>query len=153
MERLTKSNLNKVCYDPWELCGMDQYCSRGIHDEGGCTKGCHILKMYKKLAEYEDAEEQKKKRDNKGKLNTRRLVEKVTLPVIGEMYVACVEDASMESMQALQDPLKKLYEYEQEEENGMLVHFPCKLGDIPYALLTREDAEQKLKEMEYDYEN
>lgn len=38
-----------------------------------------------------------------------RLVEKVNLPVYGEMYVACAEDASMESMQALQEPLKKLY--------------------------------------------
>lgn len=57
MERLTKSDLNKVCYDPWELCGMDQYCSKGVQDEGGCANGCHILKMYKKLAEYEDTEE------------------------------------------------------------------------------------------------
>lgn len=57
MERLTKSDLNKVCYDPWKLCGMDQYCSKGVQDEGGCANGCHILKMYKKLAEYEDTEE------------------------------------------------------------------------------------------------
>lgn len=58
MERLTESDLNKVCYDPWKLCGMDGHCTRGCHEEGGCTKGCHILKMYKKLADYEDAEEQ-----------------------------------------------------------------------------------------------
>lgn len=54
-----------------------------------------------------------------------RLVEKVNLPVYGEMYVACAEDASMESMQALQEPLKKLYEYEQEEERGVLLRMPC----------------------------
>ena len=60
MERLTVNNLNKVCYDPWELCGMDSYCKKGCHEEGGCTKGCHILKMYRKLAEYEDLEEQGK---------------------------------------------------------------------------------------------
>lgn len=58
MERLTKNDLNKVCYDPWEICGMDKHCTKGCHDEGGCTKGCHILKIYRKLAEYEDAEEQ-----------------------------------------------------------------------------------------------
>lgn len=58
MDRLTVSDLNKVCYDPWELCGMDSYCKKGCHEEGGCTKGCHILKMYRKLAEYEDLEEQ-----------------------------------------------------------------------------------------------
>ena len=57
MERLTANDLNKVCYDPWELCGMDNYCKKGCHEEGGCTKGCHILKMYRKLAEYEDLEE------------------------------------------------------------------------------------------------
>ncbi len=58
MERLTVNDLNKVCYDPWELCGMDSYCTKGCHEEGGCTKGCEILKMYRKLAEYEDLEEQ-----------------------------------------------------------------------------------------------
>ena len=125
-----------------------------------------------------------------------RLVEKINLPIYGEMYVACVEDVSMEAMQALQEPLKKLYEYEQEEEKGFLAHLPCKLGDVTYyvspkyidgnkefeivkdspvssinikedgiyissgtdmiyekigsqwALLTREDAERKLKELE-----
>ena len=54
MERLTVNDLNKVCYDPWELCGMDSYCTKKCHEEGGCTKGCHILKMYHKLAYYED---------------------------------------------------------------------------------------------------
>lgn len=57
MERLTKSDLNKVCYSPFEFCGIVQYCSKGINDEGGCAKGCHILEMYKKLAAYEDADE------------------------------------------------------------------------------------------------
>lgn len=58
MERLTVNDLNKICYDPWELCGMDSHCTKGCHEDGGCTKGCHILKMYRKLAEYEDLEEQ-----------------------------------------------------------------------------------------------
>lgn len=57
MERLTKNDIRKVCYDPWELCGMDKYCNKGTHEEGGCAKGCHIVKMYIKLAEYEDEEE------------------------------------------------------------------------------------------------
>ena len=47
MERLTLEDLKSVCYDPWELCKMDNYCTRGCHEEGGCTKGCHILKIYK----------------------------------------------------------------------------------------------------------
>lgn len=60
MERLTVNDLGKVCYDPWDLCGIDGYCTKGCHEVGGCTKGCHILKMYQKLAEYEDLEEQGK---------------------------------------------------------------------------------------------
>lgn len=55
-KRLTVNDLNKVCYDPWELCGMDKFCTKGAHSEGGCTKGCFIVKMYKKLAEYENLE-------------------------------------------------------------------------------------------------
>lgn len=60
MERLTVNDLNKVCYDPWELCGMESYCTKGCHEEGGCAKGCEVLKIYRKLAEYEDLEEQGK---------------------------------------------------------------------------------------------
>ena len=76
MERLTKDDLNKVCYDPWEICGMDKHCTKGCHEEGGCTGGCHILKMHRKLADYEDA-----------------------------------------------------------EENGMLIHLPCRVGDTVYVKL------------------
>lgn len=58
MQRMTEPDWNKTCYDPWELCRMDRDCTRGCHEEGGCTKGCRVLKMYRKLAEYKDAEEQ-----------------------------------------------------------------------------------------------
>lgn len=60
MERLTDKDLLQTIYDPWELCGMDGVCTKGCHDEDGCTKGCYILKMYHKLADYEDLEEQGK---------------------------------------------------------------------------------------------
>lgn len=60
MERLTVNDLDKVCYDPWELCGMDCYCTKSCHELGGCAKGCQIPKMYRKLAEYENLEEQRK---------------------------------------------------------------------------------------------
>ena len=55
MERLTVNDLDKVCYDPWELCGMDSYCTKRCHEQGSCTKGYEVLKKYKKLAEYEGA--------------------------------------------------------------------------------------------------
>lgn len=58
MERLTTNDVKKVCYDPWELCGMDEYCKKSAHEEGGCAKGCKIVKMHLKLANYEDLEEQ-----------------------------------------------------------------------------------------------
>lgn len=60
MDRLTLNDLNEVCYDPWELCEMDIFCKKGCYEEGGCRNGCHIIKMYRKLAEYEDLEEQGK---------------------------------------------------------------------------------------------
>lgn len=84
MERLTKDDLKKVCYDPWEICGMDKHCTKGCHEEGGCTGGCHILKMHLKLAEYEDA-----------------------------------------------------------EENGMLIHLPCRVGDRTYQVLRIYEAEKR----------
>ena len=74
---------------------------------------------------------------------------------------------------------KKLVEYEDEEEQGLLLHLPCKVGDTVYYILgipketpcviehcafelsdirkigktlflTKAEAEQKLKEMESD---
>lgn len=94
MERLTKDDLNKVCYDPWEICGMDKHCTKGCHEEGGCTGGCHILKMHMKLAEYEDA-----------------------------------------------------------EENGMLIHLPCKVGDTVYALTPFCEICEEALDNEYACEN
>lgn len=84
-----------------------------------------------------------------------RLVEKVNLPVYGEIYVACVEDASMETMQALQEPLKKLYEYEQEDEQGRIIHVPCKLGETLFSILYErgrdEIIEVEVKEISIGY--
>lgn len=41
-------------FDPWECCGQDNFCRRGCHDEGGCTNGCIVPKLYSRLASYED---------------------------------------------------------------------------------------------------
>ena len=45
-----------------------------------------------------------------------KLVTKVEIPIYGELYVANVENASLEAIQQLQEVLKKLYEYEQKYE-------------------------------------
>ena len=52
MERLTIKNWRNL--DPWETCGQDNYCKRGCHEQGGCTKGCIVPRIYARLAAYED---------------------------------------------------------------------------------------------------
>lgn len=140
MERLTVNDLNKVCYDPWELCGMDSYCKKGCHEEGGCTKGCHILKMYRKLAEYEDLEEQKK-------------LLKLPCAVGDIIYEVSYENREF----VIKEHIVKEFAYRKyrfprieiycENENGFLV---CNIiGKLDECLfLTRPEAEAKLIEME-----
>ena len=50
MNRLTREDINKVCYDCWELCELDDVCNRD------CFKPtpCKIPSMISKLAKYED---------------------------------------------------------------------------------------------------
>lgn len=52
IERLTDEKWRNLY--PWECCGQDDYCQRGCCEEGGCTKGCIVPKLYKRLAQYED---------------------------------------------------------------------------------------------------
>ena len=52
MERLTNKAWRN--FDPWECCGQDEYCQRGCHDPGGCTKGCIVPQLYARLGAYED---------------------------------------------------------------------------------------------------
>lgn len=56
MERLTDKNWRNL--DPWECCGQAEYCKRTCHSKGGCANGCIVPKLYAKLAQYEDLEEQ-----------------------------------------------------------------------------------------------
>lgn len=52
MERITEKSWANL--DPWECCGQDNFCKRGCHDQGGCTNGCIVPKIYARLAAYED---------------------------------------------------------------------------------------------------
>lgn len=52
MERLTDKCWRN--FDPWECCGQDEFCIRGCHDQGGCTNGCIVPKLYCRLAAYEE---------------------------------------------------------------------------------------------------
>lgn len=137
MERLTVNDLNKVGYDPWELCGMENYCKKGCHEEGGCTKGCHILRMYRKLADYEDLEEQGQLLKPPCKLGDR-LYWISDLDEEGNEVYTILPTNPVTSIAYKEDGfyvvLKGWGEYE-------------KIGSR-FAYLTYEQAEQGLKEME-----
>lgn len=140
MERLTDKDLLNTNYDNWELCGMDAYFQKRIFDKEGCYRGCHILKMYHKLAEYENLEEQ-------GKL--------IKLPCkVGDTVYFKVQSG----------------EYAEAEVRDFTYFLTCgfcivvtseKFGkqNIPFTdfgktvFLTKEEAEAALKKMEGDYEN
>lgn len=108
MERLTEKCWRNL--DPWECCGQDKYCQRGCHDEGGCTNGCEVPKIYCKLAKYEDLEEQ------------------------------CIEENQCGLRELLLkwkeffDDIAELYDYRKAEEQGLLLRLPCKVGTPVYMI-------------------
>lgn len=55
-----------------------------------------------------------------------------SIPAPEEFYVANGKHASVENLQYVQEALKKLYEYEKLEEQGLLLKLPCKVGDTIY---------------------
>lgn len=61
-----------------------------------------------------------------------RMVQKITLPYYGEVYVANAEEASLESMMQLQPALQKLYEYEQAEGVPVVRCSYCEPGSQNY---------------------
>lgn len=60
-----------------------------------------------------------------------RLVKKVDLSPI---YLMNEKELNPELTQALGEIMKKLYDYEEAEENGLLLHLPCKVGDTVYSV-------------------
>ncbi len=130
MERLTKNDLNKVCYDPWEICGMDKHCTKGCYDEGGCTKGCHILKIHRKLAEYEDAEEQ-------------GLLLRLPCKVGDTVYLVDFEEKAYDEATVWSIEIDT-------KDNRILINSDYEVGtwaEDGYLFYSREDAEQALKQM------
>lgn len=77
MERLTDKDTNKVCFDTWELCGLDSVCKRDCHK----PTPCKIPKIVRRLAELED------------KLESGQLVELTGKPLtIEELKALKVDD-------------------------------------------------------------
>ena len=117
MERLTRKSWRNL--DPWETCGQDNYCKRRCHEQGGCTKGCIVPRIYARLAAYEDAglqpEEIKKH-----------------------------EAAYNECLTRTYGPFKeKISQWLQAERDGRLVVLPCKVGAPVYTTHWRKDVKEK----------
>ena len=49
-KRLTDKDITKVCFDTWELCGLDNVCKRDCRE----PEPCKILQIIHRLAELED---------------------------------------------------------------------------------------------------
>ena len=69
-------------------------------------------------------------------------------------------DAFMETQEAIDREIQNCYpakkaverlaEYEDAEENGLMVHLPCKVGDTVYQVATERIYESKIKQVIYD---
>ena len=111
MERLTRKNWRNL--DPWEKCGQDNFCKRGCHEQGGCTKGCIVPRIYDRLAAYE---------------GTVLEPEEVADAVTAATLMARSKIVSCFGVDA--DHIRELVEAEQD---GRLVVLPCKVGDHVWA--------------------
>lgn len=61
------------------------------------------------------------------------------IPAPEEFYVTNGEHASVENLQYVQKALKKLYEYEALEEQGLLKKYDCAIGDTVYRINSRNE--------------
>lgn len=118
MKRITERCWRNL--DPWECCGQDRHCARNLYDDGGCINGCIVPKLYKQLAEYEDLEE-------KGLLLKLPCKVGDTVYIIGCKYRHGIYEKWINTGTFNYSDLEKLNKT---------------------VFLTKEEAEQKLKEME-----
>lgn len=112
MERLTDKHWRNC--DPWECCGQANFCQRGCHDPGGCANGCIVLRLYARLAAYEDTG-----------LTTE------------EVSDLALQVKTLETIEAMYDGLwnpEHLRELVRAENDGRLVVMPCKVGDTVYVI-------------------
>ena len=70
-----------------------------------------------------------------------RLIKKVDLPPI---YIMDDEHLSFTPTEALYEIMKKLYDYEEAEEQELLLHLPCGVGDIVYVIAECGHVNKKL---------
>ena len=113
MERLTNKSWRNL--DPWECCGQNKYCQRGCHDPGGCTKGCIVPRLYKRLAAYEDSG-----------LNPEEV--SALIKDWSDLCTAVGECGG----------IYRLRELAEADKDGRLVVLPCKVGDMVYEVTSRK---------------
>lgn len=113
MERLTNKAWRN--FDPWECCGQDKYCKRGCHDPGGCTKGCIVPRLYKRLGVYEDTG-----------------LTPWEIKSMQEKHFSGLEMAKLHSA------LMELKKYQEADKDGRIVVLPCKVGDRLYEVTGRK---------------
>ena len=148
MERLTERCWMNL--DPWECCGQNFHCSRKLNDDGGCINGCIVPKLYKHLAEYEDLEEQGLLLKLPCKIGT-------TVYVIDTIYECDNDymDCIMEFPDRYQCERGFKCEYEHEKIVVRPESFDFKMLDNfnKTVFLTKEEAEEKLKELNINERN
>ena len=148
MERLTDRCWRNL--DPWECCGQNFHCSRKLNDDGGCINGCIVPKLYKHLAEYEDLEEQ-------GLLLKLPCKVGTTVYVIDTIYECDNDymDCIMEFPDRYQCERGFKCEYEHEKLVVRPESFDFKMLDNfnKTVFLTKEEAEEKLKELNINERN
>ena len=127
MERLTIKNWRNLHH--WETCGQDNYCKRGCHEQGGCTKGCIVPRIYTRLAAYEDFMDRWHLKSIEDAERIFRRVNDLGGPHLMAQY------RGLGSVNHLRDVL-------QAEQDSRLVVSPCKAGSLIYvgrrpAIITR----------------
>ena len=127
MERLTRKNWRNL--DPWEKCGQDNFCKRGCHEKGGCTKGCIVPRIYDRLAAYEDTGF-----DPEEIADFMKRWEQ-TVEIGGMLKKYCI------------DHIRDLLQAEQDRR---LVALPCKVGDTVYQIDAERVYESEVKWIIFD---
>lgn len=105
MKRLTEEYWQYL--DPWECCGQGQYCKRKCHEEGGCTNGCIVPQLYRRLAAYEDS----------------GLTPEEVISAVDMARIAC----ALNELKAYKKlgSIAHLIELAQAEDDGRLLVLPC----------------------------
>lgn len=127
MERLTDPCWKNL--SPWECCGQEYFCERDCHEEGGCTNGCIVPKIYGRLAAYEDTW--------------------LTPEQCAEYGKADREGRYIVLLDAEQEGVKHLRELAKADKEGRVVVLPCNKA-LTNADRMRTATNQQLAKQLYD---